>query len=160
MFNASAGVSVVSLQGDASGVAIFGNSIASNGGLGIDLGADGVTPNDNGDTDTGPNGLQNFPIVNTAQSRGTIGTIKGRLNSTAGTTFRVEVFASSSCDPTGFGEGQTFLGATTVTTNGGGNGTFAIDASFSPDSFITATATAPGGDSSEFAKCVQAEAAQ
>jgi CSLREA domain-containing protein len=160
MFNAGTGVSVVSNQGDASGVAILGNSIASNGGLGIDLGADGVTPNDTGDPDAGPNMLQNFPIVTSAQSRGTTGTIRGRLNSAAGTTFRVEVFASPSCDPTGFGEGQTFLGATTVTTNAGGNGTFAIDASFSPGLFITATATGPGGNSSEFAKCVQAEAAQ
>jgi Right handed beta helix region len=34
-----------------------------NGGLAIDLGDDGVTPNDPGDVDTGPNGLLNYPEV-------------------------------------------------------------------------------------------------
>ncbi len=44
------------------GNAILGNSIFSNGELGIDLGADGVTPNDVGDGDSGANNLQNFPV--------------------------------------------------------------------------------------------------
>ena len=39
--------------------AVMSNSIHSNTGLGIDLGVDGVTPNDAGDGDTGPNSLQN-----------------------------------------------------------------------------------------------------
>src|SRR5262249_1482087 len=44
------------------GNAVLGNSIFANAGLGIDLGnADGVTPNDPGDADTGPNNFQNFP---------------------------------------------------------------------------------------------------
>ena len=33
----------------------------SNGGLGIDLGGDGITPNDSGDEDSGPNDLMNSP---------------------------------------------------------------------------------------------------
>jgi CSLREA domain-containing protein len=156
-FNAGAGVNVISGQGTASGVAILGNAIASNGGLGIDLNADGVTENDTRDPDAGPNGLQNFPVVTSAQSQGAVGTIRGRLNSTANTAFRVEVFASSSCDPSGFGEGQTYLGSTAVTTNAGGNGTFALDGTIAVGAFITATATSPNGSSSEFAKCVQAK---
>ena len=43
----------------ASGNAMLGNIVYDNGALGIDLGLDGVTTNDPGDTDTGPNGLQN-----------------------------------------------------------------------------------------------------
>jgi titin len=157
MFNAGAGVGVVSSAGTPSGIAIEGNSIASNGALGVDLSDDGVTPNDLRDPDTGPNGLQNFPVVTSAKSLGAVGTIRGRLNSTANTTFRVEVFASSSCDLSGFGEGQTYLGSTEVTTNASGNGTFAVDGTFAVGAFITATATSPNGSSSEFGKCVQAK---
>ena len=42
---------------------IAANAIFNNGGLGIDLGLAGVTPNDPGDTDGGPNTLQNFPVL-------------------------------------------------------------------------------------------------
>ena len=63
-FNDEAGVHVDLLAG--TGFDIRGNSIHSNGGLGIDLGGapfgDGVTPNDPGDGDTGPNNLQNIPV--------------------------------------------------------------------------------------------------
>src|SRR2546423_10428521 len=57
------------------GLAIEGNSIFSNGGLGIDLNADGVTPNDLGDGDPGPNNLQNFPILTSVTSGGGTTTI-------------------------------------------------------------------------------------
>lgn len=39
------------------------NSIYSNGGLGIDLETNGVTPNDLDDSDAGANNLQNFPVI-------------------------------------------------------------------------------------------------
>ena len=44
------------------------NSIYANGGLAIDLGNDGPTANDltGGDSDTGPNTLQNFPVLSQA----------------------------------------------------------------------------------------------
>ena len=51
-------------------------------------------------------------------------TVEGTLNSTPNTMFRVELFASAAADPTGFGEGQTYLGATDVTTDAGGNASF------------------------------------
>jgi len=47
--------------------AIRGNSIFDNTGVGLDLvGTGGMTPNDPGDPDTGPNRLQNFPVISSA----------------------------------------------------------------------------------------------
>lgn len=44
-------------------IEITDNEIFANEGLGIDLGPSGITPNDPGDPDTGPNNLQNFPTL-------------------------------------------------------------------------------------------------
>jgi hypothetical protein len=68
------------------GLAIKGNSIFSNGGLGIDLSLDGVTLNDPGDPDTGPNNLQNYPVINGVTISGGSATI---LNSTASPTLEL-----------------------------------------------------------------------
>ena len=87
---------------------ITGNSIHDNGGLGIDLGSDGVTLNDVGDGDAGPNNLQNYPVLSAAISDGISPRITGALNSVPTTTFSVEFFASPSCDPSGNGEGRRF----------------------------------------------------
>jgi hypothetical protein len=118
-FNGGSGVAVEAGDGPASNtrsVTISGNSIFSNGRLGIDLvspadGATGVTPNDGpADADTGPNGLQNFPVIQAAEQ------VEGGTRVTftlAGGTpeTRVEFFASPVPDPSGFGEGQLFLGS-------------------------------------------------
>ena len=65
-----------------SGNTVVSNSVHSNGSIGLDLGSDLVTPNDPGDTDSGPNGLQNYPVLDWANSSapGTID-IRGRLSS-------------------------------------------------------------------------------
>jgi hypothetical protein len=117
-----------------------------------------VTANDAGDGDSGPNDLQNFPVITAATLGGGNVTVSGTLNSTAGATFRVELFASPSCDTTGFGEGATFLGAVDVTTDGSGNGGFGPTAFAIPagQPVITATATNPAGHTSEFSSCVNA----
>ncbi len=65
---------------------ILRNSIYSNSGLGIDLGAAGVTANDTLDGDTGANNLQNTPVLSTATTNGSTVTVSGSLNSLASMT--------------------------------------------------------------------------
>ncbi len=77
---------------------ILGNSIFANAVLGIDLGNDGPTPNTPGGPHSGPNHLQNFPVLNSATSNSSGTTITGTLNSTPNTTFRVEFFSSPTDD--------------------------------------------------------------
>ena len=135
---------------------IKSNSIFSNGGLGIDLGPDGVTPNDPGDADSGPNDLQNFPVPSSATSSDNGTTIQGTLDSTPSTQFELEFFSNTACDPSGFGEGQTPLGSTTVTTGESGGASFGVTFSTAvpQGQFITATAIGPNRDTSEFSQCI------
>jgi len=152
-FNLGAGVMVNSGTGNL----IQSNSIFSNGALGIDLAPAGVTPNDAGDADSGANGLQNFPVLTSAN--GALGggsNVQGTLNSNANSTFTLSFYSSSSCDPSGNGEGQTFLGSGTATTNGSGNVTFDLTVPNHANSgeSITATATSATGNTSEFSGCI------
>lgn len=148
-FNTKAGVMVHTTSVDNP---IRLNSIHSNGGLGIDLGHnDGVTPNDLGDADAGPNNLQNYPVLSVAEP-GPSTHVVGTLNSTANTGFTVDFYANSVADPTGYGEGERWLGAITVVTDGLGNAGFdaSLSAASSSGETITATATDPDGNTSEF----------
>ena len=161
----AAAANIIAFNG-ASGVNIFGgsnnvisrNSIFQNGGPGIDLSDDsGITPNDGCDADAGANDLQNFPVLTSASSGAGNTSIMGILNSTIATTFRIEFFSSPQCDagiPNG--EGQTFIGATTVNTVGGCsvsmNATFPVGVAVG--SVITATATDEFNNTSEFSPCV------
>lgn len=115
-------------------VGIDNNTIHSNGGLGIDLGGDGVTPNDAMDPDTGPNNLQNFPVI-TAVRFGPAPplvdcagqtTVEGSLNSLPATGFLIQLFKNTSADPSGFGEGEIFVGNQFVTTDAAGNASFSF----------------------------------
>ena len=102
MSNGTNGVTI----NNGTGKRIRANAIANNGALGIDLGGNGITANDAGDADEGPNNLQNFPVLTAA-----IGGVQGTLNSIPDTTFRIEFFGNAACDASGNGEGATFLGA-------------------------------------------------
>lgn len=128
------------------------NSILANSGLGIDLAPDGVTPNDPGDGDAGANDLQNFPVLNAVIISGGSTVIRGTLDSTPGTTFRLDVYYSAIQDPTDYGEGASYLGAYEVTTDAGGNAIFAagFPLVLPEASYVTATATDPGNNTSEF----------
>lgn len=158
-FNKGRGVAVGDNVSDGStGNSVRGNSIHDNGALGIDLAANGVTPNDPGDGDSGPNQLQNYPILSASILSGANVTIFGVLNSTSGKVFHVDFYASPAADSSGFGEGRTYLGAKDVTTDATGN--IAFTAAFpavSGQNVITATATAAAtNDTSEFSRAVTA----
>lgn len=110
----NAGPGIVVIQ--ATGIQITQNSFDSNGGLGIDLdprvldpntlGApQGVTLNDNGDADTGPNGLRNYPVIVSAVLVGGELTFSGFARPGSA----IELYVAQA-DPTGFGEGLTYLG--------------------------------------------------
>lgn len=143
---------------DTAHVAIRHNSIYDNGmdpttisHLGIDLSGDEVTPNDPGDTDSGPNNLQNFPVIASATVSGGMIAITGSLNSHASTTYNLEFFANDHINTLGYGEGKNFLGTASVTTNATGNANFSVSfpvAAGAPH--VTATATDPNGNTSEF----------
>lgn len=151
--NSSQGVVLLGTAG--SGNRIVGNTIRGNRDAGIDLNDDGVTANDTGDADTGPNGLQNFPVLTAAESYFAGLTVTGSLNSRPNETYRIELFANASCDGT-HGEGQTLLGSVETATGSGGNGTFqvTIPTTVAVGQFVTATATRLStGDTSEFSAC-------
>lgn len=138
--------------------AIRGNRIYANANLGIDLGFNGVDTNDAGDVDTGPNNRQNYPLLASASSDSNSTTIAGSLNSAASTQFTLDFYASDSCDPSGYGEGERYLGSDTVTTDGNGDVGFnsVLATSTAGVAQVTATATDPDGNTSEFSACVQA----
>jgi hypothetical protein len=128
---------------------VLSNSVSSNDGLGIDLlggteNAAGVTANDPKDPDTGPNNLQNFPVVTSVGKSA----IKGTLSSKPGTTYAVQLFSN----PAGTDEGKTLVGQASVTTDGSGNASFSVKPSseVAKGHTVTATATDPEGNTSEF----------
>ena len=135
--------------------AVLGNSIFSNLGLGIDLGVTGAATNDLGDLDTGANNLQNFPVLSTARNIGSATLIQGTLNSRGNTPYRIEFFANTNCHSSGFGQGRAFLNATTATTDAAGNATifFMHPVPVPAGQVITATATDPNNNTSEFSPC-------
>jgi titin len=147
-YNEGPGVSVFSGAANE----ISGNRIHDNGGLGIDLNADGVTTNDLADADSGPNQLQNYPLLTSAFSTNSMTHIEGSLNSTPNASFRLEFYASPAWDPQGLAEGQLFLGSTNLISDSNGDVVFGVNLSVPtpPGYVLTATATDGAGNTSEF----------
>ncbi|MBI3462057.1 MAG: right-handed parallel beta-helix repeat-containing protein [Planctomycetes bacterium] len=147
-FNGGSGVVVVGNL--ARNNTIRGNAIHDNGGLGIDLGDDGVTPNDQGLSF--PNEAQDFPILYVTYISGATLTVMGTLTTDLDGTHTIEFFANTEVDPSGHGEGEVFLGTTTVALSRGTTVAFSktLTGDFSTRRVISATATSQYGDTSEF----------
>lgn len=144
-YNAGDGIRV---EPAATGAGIRHASIHDNSGLGIDLGGDGPTANDQFDEDTGANGLTNHPIITSANGT----TIAGHINAEQRRAYRVEFFASPSCD----GEGRQYLGYSDVMTTSFGSAPISFTCGvIPPATVVTATATNTfDGSTSEFSPCV------
>ena len=159
--NAGDGVTVTA--SGSLGNTIWENSTHSNGGLGIDLNDDGVTANDSGDTDSGPNFLQNFPTLTAFATRSDAASARFTLDVTANRRYIVDFYANDSCDASGNGEGKQWLGFTPVLPSSSGLGTFNSSTlqrtigyySAPAGNHITATATDTLlNTTSEFSACV------
>jgi parallel beta-helix repeat protein len=135
---------VVVVGNNSTGDSILGNSIHDNLGPGIDLGDDGVTPNNT--SPPGPNDFQNYPVLSSASGGLAIGFLPG---GTASTSYRIEFFASPAASSAR--QGETYLGFVVVNGNGGNTAFSAAISAFPAGWVVTATATDLGnGDTSEF----------
>jgi titin len=145
----------VRIRDGCAGNLVRGNAIFSNAGLGIDLGTNGVNPNHTGDVPGGANRLQNYPVLSSASGR-YLTILQGTLNSDAKRTYTLDFYANPAEDPTGDGQGALWLGWTTVTTDAAGNASFhcALTNAVAVTGFISATATDPDNNTSEFCLCV------
>lgn len=128
------------------------NLVYNNTGLAIDLNNDGVTPNDPGDADTGPNNLMNYPEIDSVfMNPDSTFTVYGRTINNG----IIELFVAhpigqvtKPADPSGHGEAYSFIGSDTC--DASGNFSYIISKSVGQFSVITATATDTLGNTSEF----------
>jgi hypothetical protein len=140
-FNGGSGVAV---EGAVSGVQILSNSISLNGALDIDRGVNGPPA----------------PVLTAVTVVPNAVVITGKLNSRPNTLYRIEIFASTVSGPGATGDGANLLGFVTAQTDAQGNATFSFTqpapgvtpATVASGLLLTATATDPGGDTSEFAR--------
>src|SRR5262249_49799951 len=118
----------------------------------IELDTDGPTPNDDGDSDTGANSLQNFPEILSALVYPTRTVLQGTLSSRANATYRVEFFDTDELDPSGNCDGRTFLGTTNLTIgmSGAVNFNLSLALLLTNGHYVTATATDSSNNTSEF----------
>jgi CSLREA domain-containing protein len=153
--NAGAGV-IVSGSGAAN--ALRGNVVYGNSGLPIDLNGDGPTDNDLDDADSGPNNLQNSPVLMASQNTVAGMVVAAAFMGVPDAVYIIDFYQADSCGSAGQGEALTYLGAlgtrTTPVTLDSPGGRGLVYANFGYDvpdgQFITATLTdATSGDTSE-----------
>jgi hypothetical protein len=132
--------------------AVEQNLIFSNGKLGIDLGNDGVTGNET-QGHIGPNQFQDYPILQLREHTSTLTYLSGILLDPSNTMLRIELFANSTADPSGHGQARIFLGLPSVSTVDNGTMEFHFSSDSIPTGYVvTATATDPSSNTSEFAE--------
>ncbi|MEJ2209578.1 MAG: hypothetical protein P8129_11145 [Anaerolineae bacterium] len=122
------------------GNAIRGNAIYSNGDLGI-YAEPGV----------------DIPVLTSAKAdeEDNLLSISGVLTGTPNTDYELDFFVSEQCDPSGEGEGQSYVGSLTLIGTPSGVRSFIINfpGSYAAGHFLTATATDEDDSSSQFSRC-------
>jgi CSLREA domain-containing protein len=136
-----------------------GNFLGDNGGIEIDIGnngggtLDGVTANDPGDVDEGPNGRQNFPVLGAPVIANGLAQVPYEIDSPAG-SYAIEFNFSTECDPSGHGPSGDMTTAPERVDGLPKIGTAQFPIGAIPEAgYITATATGSQG-TSEFSACL------
>jgi len=160
--NNGAGILIGYNAGDPdTGNTLRSNVIYGNTNLGIDLGSNGVTANDVGDVDAGPNRLMNFPALSNVNTGGAATTVEMLLDTeTPNSNYEIQVFAGTACHASGFGQGERLVGTFARTSDGAADiaSTLMLTEAVPVGQFLTATATDTTGNTSEFSQCVQVPA--
>ena len=144
----------VLIDGDAAtGNLVSQNAIYGNNGLAINLGLDGVTANDPGDSDVGPNQLLNYPVLQSAKIKPFSTKVKGFIDTPYPRTVRVEFYANPAPHSTGYGDGQTLIGLA----NPKKNGSISTEvAPVAPGTYISAITIDSENNTSEFSLSIEA----
>lgn len=145
-FNETGGVAMLLTT---SGNRVSGNEIRDNhalGGLAIDLGGDGATPNDPGDVDSGPNQYMNAPVVASAVTgpQGTV--VIGTLDTPGPAGAVLEFYANPAAGPGAIVEAAALLGSGSAKADGSFQ---VLVAASGVGLALTATATDAAGNTSE-----------
>lgn len=145
-FNGRDGIRVVGSS--TTGNVFLRNAIFANTALGINLvggteDAYGVTANDVDDADTGPNNLLNTVVLQQAVTSGGTLYLSGSFNGAANTYYRVDVYSNTAAEPSGTGEGRTWLGAINLPVGASGSvsGAYSLGASVAAGAYISTTVT-------------------
>lgn len=152
------------ITGNSYGNTLAGNRFFGNQHLAIDLGDNGVTANDPDDADTGPNGYQNFPVIDSAVLSGDTLRVFGKVTATIGQVQYISIFnnpGNLAPETSGHGEGHTPLGSLRIEGTGSAFVPFVFTTTHSavPQDVITAMATdSLTGNSSEFSAIRQVTA--
>jgi trimeric autotransporter adhesin len=141
---------------------VLANRFFDNHDVDIDLATAGPSANQPSNPVTGPNHLQNYPVL--SQAIGSPGSspstaVSGTLHSTPNASYRIDFYLATACDGTAAGRGsaEVYLGWTSVNTNASGDATIAktLVVPANPSLIrISATATSSGGDTSEIGNCL------
>lgn len=163
-YNGGAGVALTASAGVDN--YIDPNDMYSNAGLGADLLDDGLPlPNDPGDLDGGNNGgseyanrLMNYPVIDSATYDVSMSklTVNATLDTVPGHYYNMFFFWNEHCDPSGYGEGQHFLGSLGVSSNASMPYQFSqqITKSLAGTLYLVMSASDPES-SSEFGPCYE-----